>query len=91
MTVATRLQTSLILAMGLQSDLLMQAANEPDPNLQLLWREAASEVAAVAKTIQSRLRELVVREPQYSSVEQIVDLWDSPDSRGGPKHGLGPH
>lgn len=86
MTVASRLQTTLLQAMGLQSDLLMQAANEPDPDLQLLWREAASEVAAVAANLRERLRRLVVLEPQYGAVEQILDLWDGADTRGGPGH-----
>lgn len=86
MTVAKRLQTTLISAMGLQSDLLVQAANEPNPDLQLLWREVASDIATVATHLRQRLRQLVVAEPQYSSVEQVLDLWDGSDTRGGPRH-----
>lgn len=91
MTVASRLQQTLLQAMGLQSDLLMQAANEPDPNVQLLWREAASEVAAVAANLRERLRQLVVLEPQYARVEQVVDLWSGSDTRGGPGDGTHVH
>lgn len=91
MTVASRLQTTLLQAMGLQSDLLMQAANETDPDLQLLWRETARDVATVATNLRERLRELVVLEPQYANVEQIIDLWDGSDTRGGPRHGTPVH
>lgn len=91
MTVATRLQTTLISAMGLQSDLLMQAANETNPEVQILLREAAEEIALVSTHLRQRLRQLVVAEPQYANVEQILDLWDGADTRGGPRHETPPH
>lgn len=91
MTVASRLQTTLLQAMGLQSDLLAQAAQETDPDVQLLWREAAHEIATVASHLRERLRALVVAEPQYAKVEQIVDLWTGHDTRGEARHDPGPH
>lgn len=76
LTIAKRLETTIVNLMGVQADLRAMAATAGDPNTENTYRSCAQEVSAMVGDLKARLRTLIREEPQYASSEMILAPWE---------------